>query len=78
MARAPQLQQRLTRVSDGARRRLNGIDAMLPEKPDAMPFEEYLARAAVHADRDPAFRDQFKAAMGQYQTAGKVLKNGST
>lgn len=69
-----QMQARLQRVNSTAGARLDRLSAFFPPpSASALPFDEYVARASVQAQADPAFRDEFTEAMRKYRLAGQVL-----
>lgn len=50
--------------------RLDNMQKALPEQSEPEPFEQYMARAAERAARDPLFKDEFERAVKQYKTLG--------
>lgn len=52
------------------RDRLDVVSKALPEQPEKVPFEQYMAQAAARAAADPAFKQQYDRALKQYQALG--------
>ncbi len=58
-------------VRKGARMRLDALADIMPEqKPQRMPFEQYLSQAQEQAQRDPDFAERFRIALEQYHRLG--------
>lgn len=72
------LADRLTNIGRTTGARLDRLGVQFPPQREEMPLEEYLARASVHAQIDPQFAAQFKAAWAQYRAAQGVLKSGNS
>ena len=64
--KTPVVADMLVRVSAKARDRLDSLDGALPEQQPRVPFEDYLARAQQRAARDPAFAQELRRALNQY------------
>jgi len=64
--KTPVVADMLTRVSAKARDRLDSLDGALPTQQPRVPFEDYLARAQQRAARDPAFAQELRRALNQY------------
>jgi len=64
--KTPVVADMLTRVSAKARDRLDSLDGALPAQQPRVPFEDYLARAQQRAARDPAFAQELRRALNQY------------
>ena len=68
-----QMQDRLARVNTTTAARLDRLGTYFPARKEALPFDEYLARASVQAQADPEFANQFQQAMQQYRMASEVI-----
>jgi hypothetical protein len=68
-----QMQARLQGIGQTVNGRLDRLDGLFPEQKQAMPFQEYLARASVQAQADPDFGATLGKALRQYQAAQGAL-----
>jgi len=64
--KTPVVADMLTRVSAKARDRLDSLDGALPTQQPRVPFEEWLPRAQARAARDPAYAQELRRALNQY------------
>lgn len=71
-----QMQARLQGIGQTVSGRLDRLSNLFPEQKQALPFQEYLARASVQAQDDPDFGAALGKALRQYQMAGGAL-NGT-
>lgn len=72
----PLMQTRLARAVTGARKSLDRMGDLLPAPEHDLPFDEYMARASLQAQQDPAFGHELQRSLLQYGVAQRKVQDG--